>query len=293
MRIWFTDFWKEFLECNFIVNTLNGFHIPFTLDKENPDIIFSSLMGKEHEKYSCPRVVISAECSTTKIDGDKLYTETYHPFCEYKPTVSDYVISSQHSISPKHLRFPTYAVQLDYIRHSHPNHYSSVYKEKFCSFFGGHLGKNAERYYTLQKLSEYKKVDVGANHLNSIISRTFVNFIHQEWKGNRVFEKLKLTANYRFSLGMEHTILDGYITEKLVDGMLVGSIPIYSGPDITTEFPGLGYVKVDEHLLDRVRELDARPDEMDAFAVTNEILAERKLIEFQINFREWFTRNFL
>jgi len=50
--------------------------------------------------------------------------------------------------------------------------------------------------------------------------------------------KLETLTGYKFALCFENTIFPGYITEKLFDCLLAGTIPIYLGaPDIDTYVP--------------------------------------------------------
>jgi hypothetical protein len=47
-----------------------------------------------------------------------------------------------------------------------------------------------------------------------------------DWSGNH-----KLFHSYRFALVMENSSIDGYITEKILNAFLAGSIPIYCGSE--------------------------------------------------------------
>ena len=52
------------------------------------------------------------------------------------------------------------------------------------------------------------------------------------------FDKLDTLGNYRFSLCFENTAFPGYITEKIFDCFVAGSIPVYLGaPDIDDYIP--------------------------------------------------------
>ena len=46
---------------------------------------------------------------------------------------------------------------------------------------------------------------------------------------NRLQGKLDFLRDYKFTLAVENNIWPGYTTEKLVDPMFAGSIPIYVG----------------------------------------------------------------
>ncbi len=56
-------------------------------------------------------------------------------------------------------------------------------------------------------------------------------------------DKVETLGNYRFSLCFENTAFPGYITEKIFDCMVAGTIPIYLGaPDIADYIPNAAYI---------------------------------------------------
>ena len=69
----------------------------------------------------------------------------------------------------------------------------------------------------LNELNRYKKVD-----RNNI--------------GGRVKDKNKFFSSYKFSLAMENSNGDGYISEKLVESFISGTIPIYYGDYLIDEY---------------------------------------------------------
>jgi hypothetical protein len=72
-------------------------------------------------------------------------------------------------------------------------------------------------------------------------------------------EKLETLRRYRFGIAIENTAMPGYITEKLIDCMVAGVVPIYKGaPDITQFVPEECFLKLEEFKW---------PDEKEAMAV--------------------------
>jgi hypothetical protein len=60
-------------------------------------------------------------------------------------------------------------------------------------------------------------------------------------------EKLETLANYRFSLCFENSAFPGYITEKIFDCFLSGTIPVYLGaPDVADTIPPDAFVDLRE-----------------------------------------------
>ena len=54
--------------------------------------------------------------------------------------------------------------------------------------------------------------------------------------GRRVKNKIKFLMEYKFSIAMENSGGDGYITEKIVESFLAGTIPIYYGDFLVDEY---------------------------------------------------------
>ena len=74
----------------------------------------------------------------------------------------------------------------------------------------------------IKKLNNYKKVDMGG-HCKNNINKTVSN-------------KIEFLSQYKFSIAMENSKGDGYISEKIIDSFNAGTIPIYFGDYIIDEF---------------------------------------------------------
>ena len=75
----------------------------------------------------------------------------------------------------------------------------------------------------INKLNKYKKVDLeGKCKLNN--------------KFRNIKNKIEFLSNYKFSIAMENSDGDGYISEKIFDSFLAGTIPIYYGDYMIDEF---------------------------------------------------------
>lgn len=101
-------------------------------------------------------------------------------------------------------------------------------------------------------LSKYKQVDSGGAYKNNV--------------GGRVADKKEFISNYKFNIAFENSAKDGYTTEKIMEPMLVNSLPIYWGnrlvgldfnPDSfinAADYPSL------EALVEYIVELDTNDD---------------------------------
>ena len=78
------------------------------------------------------------------------------------------------------------------------------------------------KYKKNKELSKYKKVDMGGTVGNNI--RKQIN------------NKAEFLSSYKFSIAMENSEGDGYISEKIVDAFLSGTIPIYYGDYMVDEY---------------------------------------------------------
>lgn len=97
-----------------------------------------------------------------------------------------------------------------------------VNRPRFCSFVASNP-RGSFRNAFFKKLNRIKKVDSAGRHFN--------NF------GPPVADKLTFLKDYRFNLAFENSQSTGYVTEKLIEPLLMGCIPIYWGaPDVTRDF---------------------------------------------------------
>ena len=98
-------------------------------------------------------------------------------------------------------------------------------RKKFCAALITNVHPYLTDYFRLQfidELSKYKKVDMGGKYKNNV--------------GGRVKDKIKFLLDYKFSIAMEKTNGDGYISEKIIDSFIAGTIPIYYGSYMIEEY---------------------------------------------------------
>ena len=89
-------------------------------------------------------------------------------------------------------------------------------RNKFCAaVISNNFSSDGFRLKFIKELDKYKKVDMGGNVMNNI--------------GKRVKDKIKFLSNYKFSIAMENSEGQGYVSEKILDSFFAGTIPIYYG----------------------------------------------------------------
>lgn len=88
---------------------------------------------------------------------------------------------------------------------------------------------------------------------------------HFNTTGKPLTDKLALLRDFRFNLAFENTSSPGYVTEKLVEPLLAGSIPIYWGAsDVGREFDlgcmiNVADFPTDQAAIDHILAVDADP----------------------------------
>ena len=96
-------------------------------------------------------------------------------------------------------------------------------KKKFCAaVISNFRSSDGFRINFIKELSKYKEVDMGGKYKNNI--------------GGRIKNKIKFLSDYKFSIAMENSEGQGYVSEKILDSFYAGTIPIYYGGYMIDEF---------------------------------------------------------
>ena len=180
----------------------------FKIDEINPEYILYDVFGCEHlnKKYK----------NSIKI---AIYSENKIPdFNE-----ADYALSQSHFIYlDRYFKYPSFIWRLSMLKNLLGKKNNSN-KKKFCAAVISN--NNSYSYFRLQfikELNKYKKVDMGGKALNNI--------------GRIVEDKIKFLSSYKFSISMENSNGDGYISEKIIESFISQTIPIYYGDYMIDEY---------------------------------------------------------
>ena len=216
-RIGFCDFWPGHEKDNFFRDFLEE-HFGAVVSNE-PDYVFYSNYGDEHLKYD-DRVKIFYSGENAVPDFN---------FCDYA------LGFHRLDFGDRYLRFPLYLHYrgLDGFarieRPQLPDH-DQLLDRRFCNFVysnGSNADPTRDRFFHL--LSSYKPVDSGGRHLNNI--------------GGPVVDKDAFIGAYKFTIAFENSQSPGYVTEKIIEPMLVHSLPIYWGdPTVGDDFNEASFV---------------------------------------------------
>lgn len=199
LKIKFTDFWPGFDEYNNIfVDILKQKHEIVIC--ENPDYLIYSVFGFKHLTFD--------NCVKISYTGENLSPDF---------NLCDYAIGFDiMNFGDRYIRLPLYTLygidELATPKIIEPN---IVLNRKFCSFVVSNASGSPERSRFFHLLSEYKQVDSGGKYENNV--------------GGPVINKKEFIKNYKFNIAFENSMQDGYTTEKIMEPMLVNSLPIYWG----------------------------------------------------------------
>ena len=96
-------------------------------------------------------------------------------------------------------------------------------RQKFCAaVISNNFSSDGFRFKFIEELNKYKKIDMEGYAMNNI--------------GKRVEDKKKFLSSYKFSIAINNSEGQGYISEKILDSLISGTIPIYYGGYMIDEF---------------------------------------------------------
>lgn len=204
---------------------------------DNPDYIIYSVFGYDHLKYDCVRIFYTAEC----------YTPDFNE-CDYA------IGYDRLQFSDRYLRVPLYRLlryKKSYDEILKPRNFTIAdvnAKTGFCNFVYSNCFAQDARAIFFDMLSRYKRIESGGCYKNNV--------------GGPVHNKRKFQESTKFSIAFENTTYEGYATEKLVEALAAGTIPIYYGdPSIAKDFNPESFINVHDYkdfdeVIARVKEID-------------------------------------
>jgi hypothetical protein len=186
-------------------------------------------------------------------------------------TQADYALTHERVYSTRHWRVPLHRHWYD-TTCTVPERRFDVIRDRvtrFCNFIYSNERAH-ERVEFLDMLSAYKRVDSGGSVRNNL--------------GHRVDDKLRFIEECKFTIAFENGSADGYSTEKIIQPLLRGSIPIYWGdPSIDLDFNPDCFINVHRYpsfdaAIEEVKRVDA-DDALWERYVTAPIFREGRLPE--------------
>ena len=209
ISLYFINFHDEPFHNSIINNTINILQNKFLvhINPNNPDYLIYNVFGCDYldSKYN----------NTIKI---AFFTENQLPDF----SKADYCIGNSHiNYFDRYFRmsfyflyniFPLKNEQLEQIRARILN--NSI-RTKFCAgVISNNVKTDGFRMDFINELSKYKYVDMGGKYNNNV---------------GLINDKIEFLSSYKFSIAMENTEGEGYLSEKIIESFLSGTIPIYYG----------------------------------------------------------------
>lgn len=185
----------------------------FEIHREKPDFLIYDVFGREHLK---PKYNDSIKIA--------YYSENKIPDLNF----ADFAFGQAHIMYlDRYLKYPDFIWALEKVKkydiQKIRNDAINDNNKKFCAaVISDNFGKGRLRFNFFNELNKYKKIDMGGRALNNI--------------GEYVSDKIKFLSSYKFSFSMENSDGDGYVSEKIIDSFLAGTIPIYYGDYMVDEY---------------------------------------------------------
>jgi hypothetical protein len=240
IRVKFIDFWSGFNHHNYYIFKMmckTNFNI--SIDNDNPNIIIGSAFGNTMNEYN--------NCIKIFYTGENIKPNFYN---------YDYFIGYEFSNDERILRLPIYQLHWGNLDYTEKQDFFkkelSKSRNKFCAFIHSNP-RGYKRNEFFNKLSEYKKIDSGGIVFNNI--------------GYTVDSKIEWLKDYKFCICFENESQNGYLTEKLLDAMMGGCIPIYWGSEsCSKEFNPKSFLNWhdygdDDKIINRIIEIDKNYEE--------------------------------
>lgn len=178
-------------------------------DPHKPDYLIYNIFGGNHIKSKFNNSIKIAIFTENKIpDLDKV----------------DYAIGQSHiNYLDRYFKFPTFLWQVKKLKKIRDRVLNNPIRQKFCAaVISNNYSTDGFRLNFIKELNKYKTIDMGGKYNNNI--------------GGRIKDKIKFLSSYKFSIAMENSECDGYISEKIIDSFLAGTIPIYYGNYMVDEY---------------------------------------------------------
>lgn len=282
LKIAYRNFWANFSPnympqdyfFEFVLS--HGYEIVY--DNESPDLVISSVFGSPIKKnqfkndpfiisYNCEPDWLYPKYLENECDLKIGYGEGYHRF----PLWLSFVIWNQTNLNTRYKlqdnpyigqgchHTPNFGMQVDNGLDNNPLFISNMLerhlkpipkKHHFCNFT--YSKPIANRVEFFQELSKYKFIQSTGSVLNNT--------------GYRMKSKTKELKAYKFTIAFENSIRPGYVTEKIMEPLAAGSVPIYMGDEsVLKDFNSKTFIYANDFsnfgdLIEYVKEVDNNED---------------------------------
>jgi len=244
IKLSFSDFWHGFNPINDPIfgKSLNKF---FDVDYVNygADLHIFSIYGNEHKKHNNKKILFTPE---------NFYSHKYQPFDfnlgeKNLYNYADYSITSFNINDERNYRLPCYVRRYGFNVIEDIQNRNLIDKEKKIIYLQQNCVPFRDNF--VKKLQKYYDVDCpGRCNRNLNIN---------------VDNKIDFLKKYKFVISFENSSNSGYNTEKLVDGFLSMSLPLYWGDvDVANDFDPNSFLNYhdfenDDLFIDEILKIDS------------------------------------
>lgn len=242
LKVAFLDFWPEITDENIFLPILKKY-FDVEISTSNPDVVIHSIFGgmKQSVNYKCKKILFIGEN----------YRASNYP-CDYSISFDPH--------SDKNYQLPLWQFYLilrpelkEKLFNINVKHESF---DRFCSFTVSNPA-NFFRNAFYDQLNSYKRVySYGRFKTNDT---GLLQFSEGKYWRDAKYEFF-LTHKHKFAITYEHSSYTYYCTEKLMDGFLAGSLPIYWGdPKISINWNEKAFInsmKLGENTINIIKKLD-------------------------------------
>ena len=265
IRVAFAYFWPGFQPDQF-----RSF-FPYVYEKydlvtsTSPEVVFHSVFAPQWRPYGNP-----TDANNLPRIKPGNYVRVFMTGENMEPAMEhcDFAMSFSALIDhPHHLRLPLWVYENrgagfppERLVKDPDTDWEKVAREKtqFCNFVYLHPVPFRDRIFAA--VNAYKRVDSAGGHLNNLSGWLVPTM------PNRLAGKVDFFRRYKFTLAIENMIWPGYETEKLVDPVYSGSIPIYAGnPMVRANFNPQAFIDLAnfgslKEMVEFIREVDNNRD---------------------------------
>jgi hypothetical protein len=259
----FALFWQDFSFAQFermFPQVCDRYEL---VPSDTPEVVFYSVFAEGNRKD-----LPTGECRyQMPVIGERDFVRVFITGENAEPVMAqcDYAISFSRLVDhPNHLRLPLWVYQLRGVGISPQALIKDLHSDwdkvaaartSFCNFIYAH--DVAFRNEVFAELNRRQAVDAVGRCMNN----------RNGWRvPDGIKGKLEFLTAYKFTLAIENAVWPGYATEKLVQPMIAGSIPIYIGdPQARIDFDPASYIDFSRfdtlrEMLDYVVEVDNSRD---------------------------------
>lgn len=250
LKIWFTDFWPEWKDEDFITPILSKHFDNIVLDKDNPDVLFHSIFGHSSENWSCPKILYLAE----NIRSGYNPTILKNIELAFKAAIATITFDPE---TENNFRLPLWQVYLLLRPELKEKLYNRVHHDNFDKW-GSFVVSNPSNFMrnsAYQMLNGYKRVNsYGKLYTND--NSLIIASQNRYWRDAK-YEFFNNTT-HKFMMAYENTPCSYYCTEKLMDAFLAGSVPIYWGdPKVNEDWNEKAFINATKgNLLETIKLID-------------------------------------